>query len=315
MSVVAGELPARVLVLGLGYSGRHIATLLQSQGVACSGTVRDLETAPEDGLIRHRWVAGALEDGASVGTALGRAEPGATLLEAIRCAEAVVCTVPPDDAGDPALRLLAAELRGSPALRWVGYLSSTAVYADRDGGWIDEASVADAVDDTARRRLLAEAQWRALARDKGIASAVFRLPGIYGPGRNALVQLAGGRARQVVRPGLVFNRLHVEDLATAVVAGMRVSAPEAMYLLADDEPAPPQEVLAYAAGLCGLPVPEAQAWDAPEVSPALRRFYAGSKRIDSSAARETLGWAPRFKTYREGLQDALRSGRSTDDRR
>jgi nucleoside-diphosphate-sugar epimerase len=289
--MAAGAAPTRVLVLGLGYGGRHVAALLQAQGVACSGTVREPEAAPDDGVVRHRLVAGQPVDDA--------------LREAIRSAEAVICTVPPDDAGDPALRLVAEALRASTVLRWVGYLSSTAVYADREGGWIDESSVADAVDDTARRRLLAEAQWRGFARDKGVASAVFRLPGIYGPGRNALVQLAEGRARHVLRPGLVFNRLHVEDLAAVVVAAMGRPG-EALYLPADDEPAPPQEVLAFAAELGGFAMPPAVAWDDPSVSPALRRFYASNKRIDSQGTREALGWKPKFATYREGLQDAIR---------
>jgi len=279
----------RVLVLGLGYSGRQVAALLRARDVACSGTVRAPEAVPDDGVVRHRLVAGQPVDDA--------------LREAIRSAEAVICTLPPDDAGDPALRLLAAELRESPALRWVGYLSSTAVYADRDGGWIDASSVADAVDDTARRRLLAEAQWRGFAREKGVASAVFRLPGIYGRGRNALVQLAEGRARHVVKSGLVFNRLHVEDLAAVVVAAMGRPG-EALYLPADDEPAAPQEVLAFAAKLGGFAMPPAVAWDDPSVSPALRRFYASNKRIDSRGTREALGWKPKFATYREGLQDA-----------
>ena len=289
--MAAGAAPTRVLVLGLGYSGRHVAALLRAQGVACSGTVREPEAAPDDGVVRHRLVAGQpVDDG---------------LREAIRSAEAVICTVPPDDAGDPALRLVAEALRASTVLRWVGYLSSTAVYADREGGWIDESSVADAVDDTARRRLLAEAEWRGFARDKGVASAVFRLPGIYGPGRNALVQLAEGRARHVLRPGLVFNRLHVEDLAAVVVAAMGRPG-EALYLPADDEPAPPQEVLAFAAELGGFAMPPAVAWDDPSVSPALRRFYASNKRINSRGTREALGWKPKFATYREGLQDAIR---------
>lgn len=289
--MAAGAAPTRVLVLGLGYSGRHVAALLRAQGVACSGTVREPEAAPDDGVVRHRLVAGQPVDDA--------------LREAIRSAEAVICTVPPDDAGDPALRLVAEALRASAVLRWVGYLSSTAVYADREGGWIDESSVADAVDDTARRRLLAEEQWRGFARDKGVASAVFRLPGIYGPGRNALVQLAESRARHVLRPGLVFNRLHVEDLAAVVVAAMGHPG-EALYLPADDEPAAPQEVLAFAAKLGGFAMPPAVAWDAPSVSPALRRFYASNKRIDSRGTREALGWKPKFATYREGLQDAIR---------
>jgi nucleoside-diphosphate-sugar epimerase len=289
--MAAGAAPTRVLVLGLGYSGRHVAALLRAQGVACSGTVREPDAAADDGVVRHRLVAGQLVDDA--------------LREAIRSAEAVICTVPPDDAGDPALRLVAEALRASTVLRWMGYLSSTAVYADREGGWIDESSVADAVDDTARRRLLAEAQWRGFARDKGVASAVFRLPGIYGPGRNALVQLEEGRARHVLRPGLVFNRLHVEDLAAVVVAAMGRPG-EALYLPADDEPAPPQEVLAFAAELGGFAMPPAVAWDDPSVSPALRRFYASNKRIDSRGTREALGWKPTFATYREGLQDAIR---------
>lgn len=287
--MAAGAAPTRVLVLGLGYSGRHIAALLRAKGVGCSGTVREPDAAPDDGVVRHRLVAGQPVDD--------------VLREAVRSAEAVICTVPPDDAGDPALRLVAAALRESPALRWVGYLSSTAVYADRDSGWIDETSVADAVDDTARRRLLAEAQWRGFARDEGVASAVFRLPGIYGPGRNALVQLAEGRARHVVKPGLVFNRLHVEDLAAVVVAAMGCQG-EALYLPADDEPAAPQEVLAFAARQGGFAMPPAVAWDDPSVSPALRRFYASNKRIDSRGTREALGWKPKFATYREGLQDA-----------
>lgn len=287
-------LPSHVLVLGLGYSGRHLAALLHSNGVACSGTVRDPASAPADGLLRHRLVAG---------------EPtSAGLREAIRTAEAIVCSVPPDADGDPALRLLIDALGDSPALRWVGYLSSTAVYADRDGDWVNETSAADATDETALKRLRAEQQWQAFAQAPGIASAVFRLPGLYGRGRNALVQLAQGKARQVVRPGLVFNRLHVADLASGVQAAMQRPARDALHLLSDDEPAPPQDVVAYAAALSGLPLPVVQAWDAPEVAASLRRFYASNKRIDGRATRAALQWQPRFTTYREGLDDAWAHG-------
>ena len=287
-------LPARVLVLGLGYSGRHLAALLHAHGVACSGTVRDPANALEDGLVRHRLVTG---------------EPiSAGLRAAVRTAEAIVCTVPPDADGDPALRLLADTLSDSPALRWVGYLSSTAVYADRDGGWINQSSAADASDETALKRLHAEQQWRAFAQARSCASAVFRLPGLYGRGRNALVQLAQGKARHVVRAGQVFNRLHVQDLATAVLAAMQRPPGDALYLPADDEPAPPQHVLAHAAALSGLPLPVAQAWDDPAVPASLRRFYSSNKRIDSRATRQALQWRPRFPTYREGLADAWGHG-------
>lgn len=288
----ASPLPARVLILGLGWSGRVLAAQLQAHGIGVAGTVRDPSFAPDDGLPRHQLHADT--------------PPSPALLEEIAQADAVLCSVPPDAEGDPALRLLLPALKASPALRWVGYLSSTSVYADRAGGWIDERSAADATEAAGVQRLLAEAQWRALAGQRSIASAVFRLPGLYGPGRNALVQLAQGRARHVVRPGQVFNRLHVDDLATVIIAAMRRPARQGLYLPSDDEPAPPQDVLAFAAKLGGFALPPAVAWDDPALSPTLRRFYESNKRIDSRGTREALGWEPRFPSYREGLRDLLR---------
>ncbi|MBA0281138.1 epimerase [Stenotrophomonas maltophilia] len=289
IALQANALPARVLILGLGWSGCVLATQLQAHGVQVAGTVRDPAAAPDDGLRRHRLQADA--------------SPSPALLDEIAQAEAVLCSVPPDAEGDPALRLLLPTLQASPAVRWVGYLSSTSVYADRAGGWIDERSAADATEAAGVQRLLAETQWRALAEQHGIASAVFRLPGLYGPGRNALVQLAQGRARHVVRPGLVFNRLHVQDLAAVIIAAMQRPTAQGLYLPSDDEPAPPQDVLAFAAQLGGFAMPPAVAWDDPALSPALRRFYESNKRIDSRGTREALGWEPRFPTYREGLKD------------
>nr|WP_272576438.1 NAD-dependent epimerase/dehydratase family protein [Stenotrophomonas sp. PI_27] len=285
-------MPGRVLILGLGWSGRVLAAQLQARGVQVAGTVRDPAASPDDGLRRYPLQAGT--------------PPAPGLLEEIAHAEAVLCSVPPDAEGDPALRMLLPALHASPALRWVGYLSSTSVYADRAGGWIDESSVADATEAVGVQRRLAEAQWRALAEQRGIASAVLRLPGLYGPGRNALLQLAQGRARHVVRPGLVFNRLHVHDLTAVIIAAMQRPVAQGMYLPSDDEPAPPQDVLAFAAQLGGFAMPPAVAWDDPALSPALRRFYQSSKRINSRGTRAALGWQPRFPSYREGLRDLLR---------
>lgn len=293
LALQAEALPARVLILGLGWSGRVLAAQLQARGVQVAGTVRDPVAAPDDGLRRHRLQADT--------------SPSPALLDEIAQADAVLCSVPPDAEGDPALRLLLPALQASPALRWVGYLSSTSVYADRAGGWIDETSVADASGAAGVQRRLAEAQWRALAGQRGIASAVLRLPGLYGPGRNALVQLAQGRARHVVRPGLVFNRLHVQDLAAVIIAAMQRPVALGMYLPSDDEPAPPQDVLAFAAQLGGFAMPPAVAWNDPGLSPSLRRFYESSKRIDSRGTRAALGWQPRFPSYREGLRDLLES--------
>lgn len=288
----ASELPSRVLILGMGWSGCVLATHLRALGVHVAGTVRDPASSPHDGLPCHQLRADT--------------PPSPALLDEIAQAEAVLCSVPPDAEGDPALRLLLPALQASPALRWVGYLSSTSVYADRDGGWVDERSAADATEAAGAQRLRAEAQWRALAEERGVASAVFRLPGLYGPGRNALLQLSQGRARHVVRPELVFNRLHVDDLATVVIASMQRPCVDGLYLPADDEPAPPQEVLAFAAQLGGFAMPPAVAWDDPALSPTLRRFYESNKRIDSRGTREALGWQPRFPSYREGLRDLLR---------
>lgn len=288
------DLPKTVLVLGLGYSGQAVARCLLAQGVEVAGTVRDPAAHRGDALLRHSLAADHPLD--------------PPLLDMLARAEAVLCTIPPDADGDPALRLLRGALARSRSLRWVGYLSSTAVYASRDGGWIDEASLADGSTPSALQRLDAERQWQALASERGIDSAVFRLPGLYGRGRNALVQLAAGRARHVVRPGLVFNRLHVEDLAGVVMAALQHPRPAARYLPADDEPAPPQEVLAYAAQLGGYALPARQQWDDPAVSPSLRRFYEGNKRIDSRGTRAMLQWQPRFPSYREGLQDAWEQG-------
>lgn len=287
-AVAPAPLPSPVLILGMGWSGRVLAARLQPYGVQVAGTVRDPAAVADDGLRRHRLHVDAA--------------PSPALLQDIAQAQAVLCSVPPDAQGDPALRQLLPALRASPSLRWIGYLSSTAVYADRGGGWIDESSVADASEAAGVQRRLAEAQWQALANERGIASAVFRLPGLYGPGRNALLQLAEGRARHVVRPGLVFNRLHVEDLAAVVIAAMQRPTRDGLYLPADDEPAPPQDVLAYAAKLGGFTLPPAVAWDDPAVSATLRRFYQSNKRIDSRGTREALGWTPQFATYREGLE-------------
>ena len=288
-----GPLPKRVLIIGMGWSGRVLAARLQAQGVQVEGTVRDPASAPDDGLQRFQLRADAARSPA--------------LLNAITHADAVLCSVPPDAEGDPALRLLHDALRDSASLRWLGYLSSTSVYGDRDGGWIDEHSAADATEPAGMQRRLAETQWRALADTRGIASAVFRLPGLYGPGRNALLQLSQGRARHVVRPGLVFNRLHVEDLATVVIAAMRRPTANALYLPSDDEPAPSQDVLAFAAQLGGFAMPPAVAWDDPSLSATLRRFYQSDKRIDSRGTREALDWTPQFPTYREGLTDLAAS--------
>lgn len=276
----------RLVVLGMGYTGTRLADRLRAHGVECIGTSR---TA--DGAARLPFITDAPLE--------------ACLHAALAQADAVLGSIPPDAEGDPALRTVAAALADNPRLRWLGYLSSTGVYADRQGGVVDVASPADGTDPTAKARRRAEAQWQALARRRGIACGVFRLAGIYGPGRNALRALAEGTARHLVKPGLVFNRIHVDDACDAVVASLhRTRASDAIYLVADRLPAPPQDVLAHAAAVSGLRLPPAEAYDPARASPAQRRFYGSCKRIDARATCEALHWQPRFPDYRRGL-DAL----------
>lgn len=277
----------RLVVLGMGYTGTCLADRLRAHGVECIGTSR----TAADAASRLPFIADAPLD--------------ARLQAALAQADAVLGSIPPDAEGDPSLRPAAAALADNPRLRWLGYLSSTGVYADRQGGVVDETSPADGTDPTAEARRRAEAQWQALAQRRGVACGVFRLAGLYGPGRNALRSLADGTARHVVKPGLVFNRIHVDDACDAVVASLhRTRTADAIYLLADTLPAAPQDVLAHAAVLSGLPLPPARPYDPVQASPAQRRFYGSCKRIDASGTYEALHWRPRHPDYRYGL-DAL----------
>lgn len=287
-------LPERLLILGLGYCGSEVARQAQTRGIHCSATRRDVQ-----GRI----------DGVEVWP-LGTQAPGEGVMQALAQADALLCTLPPDALGDPAARALGACIEAAPRLRWLGYLSSTGVYAERGGGVVDPAHPADAKAPMAVQRLLAEAQWRALAQARGIDSAVFRLAGIYGPGRNVLEALAEGSARHVHAPGVLFNRVHVHDIARAVLASMQRPCGDALYLLADNQPAEPSEVLAYAANISGLPLPEAIPLDDARVSPGLRRFYQSSKRIDARLSWQALGVEPRYPDFRAGL-DAIWKARQT----
>jgi nucleoside-diphosphate-sugar epimerase len=295
-------LPQRLLVFGLGYTGRHLATRLRGLGVDCAGTVRNpampAPRATTSGASRlYRFADDNTSDPA--------------LLQAIRGADAILASIPPDVDGDLAARAFADAIAQAPRLRWLGYLSSTGVYADRGGGVVDAHSRADGDDATAHARLIAESQWRALARRRGASCAVFRLAGLYGPGRNALVQLAQGRARYLDRPGTLFNRVHVEDVCSAIqisIEAPAASAGDATWLLADDLPASPRDVLAHAARLSGRVLPPPLADDDPTISPALQRFYAGSKRIDNRSSKTGLGWTLRHPSYVEGLAAAWAAG-------
>ncbi|MFL5337099.1 MAG: SDR family NAD(P)-dependent oxidoreductase, partial [Geminicoccaceae bacterium] len=218
--------------------------------------------------------------------------------EALAGASHVLTSIAPDEQGDPVLDLHAADLRG---VDWVGYLGTTAVYGDRQGGWVDETTPIEPTLARADRRARAEAAWL----DSGLPVHIFRLAGIYGPGRNAFVNLKDGTARRIVKPGQVFSRIHVQDIATVVEASIARPSPRAIYNVCDDEPAPPDQVVTHAAELLGVEPPPAQDYETAELSPMARTFYRDNRRVRNQRIKQELGVRFAYPSYREGLAALL----------
>lgn len=227
-------------------------------------------------------------------------EDAAALDRAIAAADHVLISVPPGPGGDPMLARCRDALSAARP-RWVGYLSTTGVYGDRDGGWVDETSALRPVNDRSARRVKAERDWQAT----GLPVEIFRLAGIYGPGRSVFDRLREGRAQRIVKPGQVFSRVHAEDIAGALRAAMARPSPGRVVNLADDEPAPPGEVIVYAASLLGVDPPPEIPFDEADLSPMARSFYNESKRVSNRRMREELGYAPLYPDYRAGLRAVL----------
>lgn len=271
----------RLFVFGLGYSGLEIARLAKAAGWRVAGTVTGAEKA-------ERLAAEGIEAHLFDGTA-----PLAT--SALEEPSHVLCTVAPGTAGDPVLRAGAAGLRGA---RWLGYLSTTGVYGDHGGAWVDETTPPRPDQPRSVSRLAAERAWQAMG------ATVFRLPGIYGPGRSAIDRVKAGTALRIDKPGQVFSRIHVEDLAAAVLAATAHPSRGAIFNVADDLPASNGEVIACACKLLGLPVPPVLPWDevAPTMSAMARSFYAENRRVRNDRLKRELGVTLRYPTYREGLR-------------
>ena len=274
--------PGRLFCFGLGFSGLALAERLLAKGWQVGGTTR--EPAKARALAARGIAAVAFAPGAPL-------DP-----RAFADASHILSAVPPDDAGDPVLAHHGADLaRLTPA--WVGYLSTTGVYGDRAGGWVDETADLRPVGERGRRRVAAEAGWRAL----GLPVHVFRLAGIYGPGRSALDTVRAGKAQRIVKPGQLFSRIHVADLAAVLEASMARPNPGAIYNVCDDEPAPPQDVIAHACALLGIAPPPEIAFDQATLSPMARSFYGESKRVDNSRIKRELGVRLAYPDYRAGL--------------
>lgn len=228
---------------------------------------------------------------------------------AVAGAQALLVTAPPGPGGCPGLAGLVPALARAHAFPdWTGYLSTTGVYGDRGGRWVFEASRLAAQSVEGARRVSAERDWLQVGRGMGLTVAIFRLPGIYGPGRSAFDRLRAGQARRITSPGQVFSRIHIDDLAAGLEASIHRPRPGGVYNLCDDEPAPNSEVISYAAELLGAPVPPEIPLSQAQLSPAALRFYAESKRVSNARMKAELGWRPAYPSYREGLEAILAAG-------
>jgi nucleoside-diphosphate-sugar epimerase len=302
--------PGVLLCFGLGYSARVLADRLAGEGWTVRGTSR------EPAQFRHPRASGG--PGASDGSvALGSRFRGNDDMvyrfdrdhslagSAFAGATHVLVSVPPDEAGDPVLDAHAGDIAALPGLAWLGYLSTTGVYGDRGGEWVDEESELRPSGMRGRRRLAAEAAWLDLWRRRGVPVHVFRLAGIYGPGRSPFEALRAGTAKRIDRPGQVFSRIHVDDLSSVLAASIARPRPGATYNVCDDEPAEPAVVIAHAAGLLGIAPPPPVRFEEADLSPMARSFWADNKRVSNASIKRELDVVLRYPDYRAGLAAIL----------
>lgn len=276
-----------LLSFGHGYSARALTRLLLPQGWRVIGTTRSGERA-------------AVLKGEGVDP---RLFPGDDLTADLDRASHLLISAGPGAEGDPVLNALGADIAArADRFEWVGYLSTTGVYGDHRGGWVDERTPLTPSTRRGQWRKAAEDAWAAIP---GLPLHIFRLAGIYGPGRGPFAKVRGGTARRIIKPGQVFSRIHVEDIAQVLAASIAHPNPGAAYNLCDDDPAPPQDVIAYAADLLNLPVPEAVDFDKAELTPMARSFYAESKRVRNDRIKDELGVKLIHPDYRSGLRALL----------
>lgn len=278
-----------LLTLGHGYTAQALARRVRAAGGTVTGTTRTPEQAAQ--LRDAGWEVAVW--------------PGSDLAPLLDRASHVLVSMAPGAEGDPLLATERAALAAAaPGLDWLGYLSTTAVYGDHDGGWVDEDTPLTPTTRRGAQRVAAEAAWRTLAAETGLALHIFRLAGIYGPGRGPFEKVREGTARRILKPGQVFSRIHVEDIAAALMASIARPAPGTAYNLCDDDPAPPEDVIAHAARLLGLPLPPAVDFATAEMTPMARSFYMENKRVRNDRIK-ALGLSLAYPSYREGLAALL----------
>ena len=287
-------MPGKVMfVFGLGFSAQALATRLRADGWSVRGTTRSPEKARQlaaAGIEAHLFDAGhPLVD--------------VSVLDGV---SHLLASVPPGPDGDPVLVHHGHDLAARAAeITWAGYLSTTGVYGDRGGGWVDENAARDPATERGALRVAAEDAWCALWREHGLPMHLFRLAGIYGPGRNALETVRQGKARRVIKPGQVFSRTHVADIAAVLAASIARPNPGAAYNVCDDDPAPPQDVITHACALLGLAPPPEIPFESAQMSEMARSFYAESKRVSNARIKRELGVELAYPDYRAGLAALL----------
>jgi nucleoside-diphosphate-sugar epimerase len=284
-----------LLSFGHGYSARALSRRLMGQGWRVIGTTRSQEKAA---AIRDTGAEAVIWPPDKAGPLLDRATH-------------ILISAGPEAGNDPVLMQCAGALgaRGDQ-FDWVGYLSTTGVYGDRGGGWVDETSPCTPATERGAARLAAEREWLGYWFETGLPVHVFRLAGIYGPGRGPFAKLRAGTARRIVKPGQVFSRIHVEDIARVLKSSIDRPHPGAIYNVCDDEAASPEDVISHAARLLGLPVPPAEAFDMAEMTLMARSFYGESKRVSNARIKSELGVELAYPTYREGLAALLADERA-----
>jgi nucleoside-diphosphate-sugar epimerase len=272
-----------LLSFGHGFSARALTPLLLDQGFAITGTTRSDDKAKAlkaTGVTPKIW-------------------PGADLREELASATHLLISAAPGADGDPVLNALREDItKHAPNLEWVGYLSTTGVYGDANGDWVDESSPLNPATKRGQMRVAAEADWQSIAN---LPLHIFRLAGIYGPGRGPFSKVRAGTARRIIKKGQVFSRIHVEDIAQILAASIARPNPGAIYNMCDDDPAPPQDVIAHAAELLGMPLPPEVDFETAEMTPMARSFYAESKRVRNDLIKSELGVKLLFPDYRAGL--------------
>ena len=285
----------KLVIFGLGFTAQAFVAFAGTRFSSITATVRSPERAAE--LSRTGLDVFVFNDTTS--------DP--RLETALMTADAVLVSAGPDDFGDPVLRHFKTVIEQSSTVRWIGYLSTIGVYGDAQGGWVDETTLVDPSHKRTKMRVAVEQEWLALGTRAQKSVQIFRLAGIYGPGRNPIINLKN-RAQRIIKPEQVFNRIHVDDIAQTLLASLAQPRAGAIYNVTDDEPAPPQDVLLYAAELLGVEPPPEVPFEKAQMSEMARSFYADNKRVSNRLIREELGVKMLFPTYREGIRALAAAG-------